>query len=121
MYYFTRNLFFYLNTLCILQPKNSTIPVGNKKSTGQVKESIFVLHFLFYIRRIFRSVFNFKITKCFYYKKSEEDFRNNMLSAQQTSKIVIIANIREIYLLILMYCQERAWESGTSSPTRSVM
>lgn len=84
-----------MNTWCILQPKNSTIPVGIKKSTGQVKESIFVLHFLFYIRRIFRSVFNFKITKCFYYKKSEGGFRNDILSAQQTSKIFIIANIRE--------------------------
>lgn len=94
MYYFTRNLFFYLNTLCILQPKNSTIPVGNKMSTGQVK-NIFVLHFLFYIRRIFVPFLHIKITKCFYYKKSEGGFRNNMLSAHQNSKIFIIANIRE--------------------------
>lgn len=32
---------------------------------------------------------------CFYNNKSEGGFRNNMLSAQQNSKIFIIANIRE--------------------------
>lgn len=71
----------------MLQPKFQRYRSEIKRVLGKLRKNLFVLHFLFYIRRIFRSVFTQQNNEMLYYKKFEIWFRNDMLFTQQNSKI----------------------------------